>query len=522
MINMINDNFSAAELLSILCDYAQRKLNLSPLDRIAAENNLLSYFKEPQRAIAQDSQGKDLQTDILDPLLSIAKAEYLWREDSERILCETKIMGFVTPSPAVVAFRFDAIASNSGIPSALDYLNAISVNSNYIRMADIKKNVRWKTPYCGEKGEIKVTINLAKPEKNNRDVSLDALEPANKYPACALCVENVGFAGSHFQAPRQTLRVIPIWLADEPWYLQFSPYVYFEHHAIALSEVHRPMKISAKTFTRLLDFVDLFPDYFIGSNADLPIVGGSILAHDHFQGGKRELPMFSRPFTNTFDCKSEEDGITDLKISIVDWYNSCIAITSSNRSQLQAAANEIFEFWKTYSDEKTSPKIVALDKNGEHNTVTPVAVKNGDEYTLYMLLRNNRCDTANKHGIFHSPDDCHHIKSEGIGLIEAMGLFILPGRLHEEFASIKKVLTGKISILDAMQDKSLDQHGKMLSALVAQTNAVPVNEEEAQNLIEAYVYSTCEKILNATAVFKNTPAGKTAFIKFLRSAGLPC
>lgn len=494
-----------------LVAYAEDKLYLSYYDAIYATNRLLAEFglSEPS---APSKVIPDLQKGILDPIVDYAVENGLC-DDSARLRYETKIMGYVTPAPSVVISRFDAIAATHGVQKATDYLNEISVNSNYIRMADINKNIRWNV--SRPQGDVTVTINLSKPEKSNAQVALERNLPATNYPRCMLCLENLGFEGTVKHPARETIRIIPLYLNDEPWFMQFSPYVYFDNHCIAVSESHHPMSITAKTFTRLLDFVEIFPHYFLGSNADLPIVGGSILAHEHYQGGKKVLPMFTRPVRRVFVHPEHQS----VHIGILDWYNSVIKLSGTVRKEIEAVASDILACWRRYSD--TSVGIIA-ETNAPHNTITPIAAKNGDDFELYLILRNNRTDEQHPYGIYHPTEDMHNIKKEGIGLIEAMGTFILPGRLANEIKGIMSILTGEtpLNFADLAKDENpLCKHIGMIAQLV-NDNGTSNAPDEAEKLIIDYINNTCVKILECTAVYKNTEVGQEAFAKFLSTVGI--
>ncbi len=505
---MPKQNVSIGKLLANLVAYAQDNLHLSAFDAIYARNRLLAMFKLSEPS-APDAKIPPLQTGILDPIVAYAVENGL-ADESEKLLFETRVMGLVTPAPSVVIAEFDAIAANKGTEAATEYLNEIGVNSNYIRMADIKKNIKWAAEF--PTGDLTVTINLSKPEKSNEQVARERNMPATNYPKCLLCLENLGFDGNARHPARETIRVIPLYLNDEPWFMQFSPYVYFDGHCIAVSAEHHPMAITDKTFVRLLDFVEMFPHYFIGSNADLPIVGGSILAHEHYQGGKKVLPMFSRPVRRAF----ASSAYPSVNIGILDWYNSVVKLSGRVRSDVEAAASAILAKWRKYTD--TSVGIIA-ETNAPHNTITPIAtVENGD-YTLYLILRNNRTDEKHPYGIYHPTEDMHNIKKEGIGLIEAMGTFILPGRLASEIRGIVDILSGAAPLdFAALSDEKnpLSKHLGMIMQL-ANDNGTSNPIDDAEKIIVNYVNETCVRILECTAVFKNTEIGQEAFAKFLAS-----
>ena len=331
-----------------------------------------------------------------------------------------------------------------------------------------------------------------------------------------LCYDNVGFVGNEKRPSRATLRVIPIILNNENWFFQFSPYNYYEQHCIALSAEHRKMKVDADTFRRLLDFVSMFPNYFLGSNAALPIVGGSILAHDHYQGGAKVLPMFKAG--SRLDLFYS--GCPGVKMCIVDWYNSVIRISGLNREIVQSCAEYILEKWSEYTDESVG---IIAKTDAQHNAVTPIARMEDREYVMDLILRNNRTDDKHPFGIFHPTEDLHNIKKEGIGLIEAMGLFILPGRLKGEMEILRQYMTGAtpFELRDiAAPEHPMNKHLGMLCQLLQDSGNQRVAPQVADNMITQYVNDACARILECTAVFKNTEDGQRAFRKFLLSIGI--
>lgn len=498
-------------LLSTLVEYAKDKLYLGRFDAVYALNQLLARFKMDAPAAAMRPI-PDFQTGILDPLVDYAVKAGLTTED-EKLLFETEIMGYVTPAPGEVIAHFDALCSMEGAQKATQYLNELAVGSNYVRMADINKNIRWVATL--PEGNLTITINLSKPEKSNAEVAKQKLLPQTGYPKCMLCLENLGFHGSLRHPARETIRIIPMYLNDEPWFMQFSPYVYFDEHVIAISETHHPMQISDETFIRLMDFTEMFPHYFLGSNADLPIVGGSILAHEHYQGGKKVLPMFQRPIRKHF----ASDNYQSVAIDTLDWYNSVIKLSGKNREEIQAAAHDILAAWRNYSDESVG---VLAHTDAPHNTITPIACRENDVYVLYLILRNNRTDEKHPYGIFHPTEDMHNIKKEGIGLIEAMGTFILPGRLQKELCGVAEILTS-VNIPDykALSDPEnpLSKHFDMIIQMVSEFGT-SLTAKQAREAIIARVNATCQKILECTAVFKKTEQGQQAFERFLNSVSI--
>ena len=501
---------NVAELVA----YAEKYLELDGADAVYATNSLLDLLGLPEPADIRPEPSEDFYKP-LDALVDYAVRKKLCAE-TDRLLFETRIMGLLTPPPSVVIEKFDGIAAYEGPMKAAEWLGQLSERCGYIRRPDIDRNIRWT--YENPRGDIVVTINLAKPEKTPEEVRR-AKEAKTGYPKCLLCAENVGFAGNAGHPARQTLRTIPFELDGENWFMQFSPFVYFEEHVIAIAEEHRPMNVTAATFRRMLDFIDLFPGYFIGSNAALPIVGGSILAHDHYQGGKKVLPIFRTGARKHFLMQ----GLADVNVSIADWYNSVVRLESKNRAQLLTAAEKFRAAWADYSDAESN--ILAYTESADgartpHNAVTPIACINDDGlYRIDLILRNNRTDEAHPFGIFHPAEELHNIKQEAIGIIEVQGLFILPGRLQRECEGIKDILTGK-EPLDfkalAGEDHPLHKHLGMIAQLAAD-HGTGLSEDKAGTVITDYINTACEKILDTTAVFKNTEAGQEAFCRFIRS-----
>lgn len=487
-------------LVEDLIFYAVKYLGLCKEDGVYARNQLLELFK----TVPGDRMGEehDLKN-LLSVLIDYALANDLIKS-GEELRFETKIMGLVTPSPGLVIRRYFDIMKADGSKAATEYLYNLSVSNKYIRMEDISKNIRWYAE--GHKGKIGITINLSKPEKDNKQVAAERNSTDEKYPKCLLCLENLGFCGTATHPARQNLRIIPVTLDGEKWHIQFSPYMYYDEHIIAFSDEHRPMAITPSTFRRLLDFVDVYPHYFLGSNADLPIVGGSILSHDHYQGGKKVLPMFTSPLRKEFVTRS------DFTLGIRNWYNSVVTVKGTDRNRVLTACNKILSVWRNYSDESVG--VIAATGETMHNTVTPIATKWGNVYCVDLILRNNRTDEAHPDGIFHPTADMHNIKKEGIGLIEAMGLFILPGRLKKEIIAMINIL-GKDTIDFAALDSDpvVGKHIGMLAQIAALygNNQSP---EFAQNCILQYINEICLKILDCTAVFKSDEAGRAAFDRF--------
>ena len=451
-----------------LVDYAVNNLHMDEADTVYATNTLLDMFRltEPSDAPV----GKYDFYETLSALSAYAVRLKLCAEE-DRQLFETRIMGVLTPLPSKVIETFDNIAAQSGSMKAAEWLGDLSEKSAYIRRPDIDRNIQWE--YDNPRGKI----------------------------------------------ARQTLRTIPFELDGEEWFMQFSPYVYFEQHVIAISKEHRPMNVNAATFRRMLDFVDLFPGYFIGSNAALPIVGGSILAHDHYQGGKKVLPIFESGARRRYTMKN----FPDVNVSVAEWYNSVVRLESKNRASLVEAAERFRSAWENYSDPDAN--IICRTENADgtvtpHNAITPTACFNDDgEYQINLILRNNRTDEKHPYGIFHPAEELHNIKQEAIGIIEVQGLFILPGRLQRECEQIKDLLTGKTPLdfkAIAADGYPLNKHLGMIAQLVAD-GGTEMSESKAERAITDYINTACEKILDTTAVFKNTADGQARFDKFISS-----
>lgn len=504
---MNKNDTSIGVCLANLIEYAKNIIGLDNYDSIYAHNQLISLFNLnsfslPENPIPEFQQG------IMDKIIDYSVKNGLIGSN-EKLTFETKLLGLVTPSPSSVVRNFDSLAASRGTKAATNYLNSIGWASNYLRKKDIDKNIVWKSAQPG--GSIIISINLAKPEKDNKQVAAQSKATPSGHPKCPICLENLGLSGK-----RDTLRLVPLFLNDEAWFLQYSPYVYFEEHCIAVSEEHRPMRVDRNTFQRLLEFVEMFPHYFMGSNADLPIVGGSILSHEHYQGGGKVLPMFERNAKRYF-TNEKHPGVS---IAILDWYNSVIKLTSLNKKELIEQANEILLSWREYSDDSAN----ILSKTTEqHNTITIIATSEGNNgFCLYLILRNNRTDETHPFGIFHPTEDMHNIKKEGIGLIEAMGLFILPGRLKSECDMITEILTGVKPLNFAeisAEDHPLCKHLGMLMQL-ANDHGLALSKEAADTVINSYISNMCIQILECTAVYKNTEEGNNAFDMFLLSMGL--
>ena len=418
----------------------------------------------------------------------------------------SKIYGILTPLPSLIDQKFNVIKNTNGDLEALNYLYDLSIKNDYVKKSAISKNIVWESNYKDK--NIEVSINLSKPEKNNKDIAklLSAPKSILKYPACQLCKENLGYYGNESHPARSNLRFIECNLNNEKWYLQYSPYGYFYMHSILFKDTHSNMKINRKTFEDLLSFVDLFPSFFLGSNADLPIVGGSILNHEHYQGGRHILPvMHSKP-------KKEYTLVNHTsKLFLLDWYNTCLLVEGSDKKDVIDVATSILEAWRKYDDLQN--EIISFSDNELHNTITPSCRKEDGIYKLYLILRNNRTSEAYPDGIFHAHKEYHHIKQEGIGIIEAMGLFILPARLKRQINEIKDILENKLSkneIASKYEDMLNEGFLKMIESLKKNYSKDTIDEE-----IKNYINDVCKNILINTSVFKDDLKGRVGIDNFI-------
>jgi UDPglucose--hexose-1-phosphate uridylyltransferase len=508
---------SVGALIERLVAYALQRGLLQPADEDYARNALLDLFglTEAEENI-EIGELPDGPAPLLEPLLDAAAAQGLLPDNTTtyRDLLDARIMGLLMPRPAETDRLFRSIAEAQGVRAATDWFYRLNIDAHYIQMDRIRKNDYWRHPT--EYGELEITINLSKPEKDPKEIALLKTLPPAKYPKCLLCKENVGYAGRPDHPARQNLRVLPVALQGEEWLFQYSPYVYYNEHSVVLRREHAPMRITPDTFARLLDFVEQFPHYFIGSNADLPIVGGSILSHDHFQAGRHVFPMEKAPVAAWFGL-AREPGI---RAGIVKWPMSVLRLRAGDRAALLRAAAHILGCWREYSDPDAG--ILAHTGDTPHNTITPIArLKDNGEYELDLVLRNNRTSEAHPDGIFHPHRELHHIKKENIGLIEVMGLAVLPGRLQRELADIAAILSGRAPYdADALAapQHPLSNHAPWIAELVqAWGTAMP--EEAARERLRAAVGDKFCEVLRHAGVFKEDAAGREAFARFLRSAG---
>ncbi|MGX8699083.1 MAG: UDP-glucose--hexose-1-phosphate uridylyltransferase, partial [bacterium] len=408
-------------------------------------------------------------------------------------------MGRLTPRPGQVAARFNALRSWKP-EAATDWYYRFSQNTNYIRRDRIARDVQWKAHT--EYGDLDITINLSKPEKDPKAIAAARNLPAAAYPRCQLCYENEGYAGRVNHPARQNHRVVPITINGSEWFLQYSPYVYYNEHCICFNKVHTPMKIDRACFAKLLDFVRQFPHYFVGSNADLPIVGGSILAHDHFQGGRYTFAMEKAPV----ETEVSFPGFEDVAAGIVHWPMSVLRIRGESPERLVELADKILTAWRGYTDESVT--IYAETDGTPHNTITPIARRRGEDYELDLVLRNNLTTEEYPLGLYHPHPELHHIKKENIGLIEVMGLAVLPARLKEELRAVADTLAQGGTVEGI--------HADWAAELARKYAFTP---ENALPLVKAETGKVFAQVLEHAGVFKRTPEGQAAFLRFVESVG---
>nr|WP_208414693.1 UDP-glucose--hexose-1-phosphate uridylyltransferase [Paenibacillus castaneae] len=511
-------------LIERLLQFAAQRHMLGSLDLIAARNALLDqfHFTEPYEGTVP-AERLESAVELLEPLLDYGFSIGLIPDNivTYRDLLDARIMGFLLPRPSEAAAAFERTASTEGIEAATDAFYKLSIDSNYIRMDRIRKNEYWlqETEY----GNLEITINLSKPEKDPKEIALLKTLPQANYPKSLLSLANVGYAGRADHPARQNLRVVPLTLQGEQWYFQYSPYVYYNEHSIVFKGVDDPMVITHTSFARLLDFVQEFPHYFIGSNADLPIVGGSILSHDHYQAGRHVFPMEMAPAEKAF----HDPELAGVRFSIIKWPMSVLRINGASKADVHRAACRILDEWRGYSD--TSADVFAYTKQADgtvisHNTITPIARLKNDrnEYELDLVLRNNRTSDEHPDGIFHPHQHLHHIKKENIGLIEVMGLAVLPGRLKQELGQIADYLTGANEADEEalrQPDHPLQKHASWLISLVERFGTA-LSAEEAKAIVESETGEKFLEVLMDAGVFKRTADGAAAFETFLASTGL--
>ena len=450
---------------------------------------------------------------ILEDMMTYAYDNGIMKENSivYKDLFDTKLMGCLVNAPSVIRARFKDLYDNESSLAATDYFYKLSCDSNYIRRYRIKKDLKWTADT--EFGTLDITINLSKPEKDPKAIAAAKLAKQSGYPKCLLCKENEGYAGRVNHPARQNHRIIPVTINGSDWFFQYSPYVYYNEHCIIFNGQHTPMKIERATFGKLLDFVEQFPHYFVGSNADLPIVGGSILSHDHFQGGHYEFAMAKAPVEKEISFK----GFEDVKAGIVKWPMSVIRISAEKKERLIELADKILLAWRGYTDEAA---FIFAETDGEpHNTITPIARRRGDLYELDLVLRNNITTEEHPLGVYHPHAKLHHIKKENIGLIEVMGLAVLPARLKKEMADLEQALLDGTSI---REDEVLAKHADWVEEFLPKYGFTfgsglegEVTPEKLHEIVQTEIGLVFKEVLKDAGVYKCTEEGRTAFMRFV-------
>ena len=490
--------------VSKLATYALRTGLIDECEYTWAINTILDVLKLDGYTDPGQEWGEIDLAAVLDELLDDAHARGVLAENSVvyRDLFDTELMGRLTPRPAQVVEKFQTLCAKDPV-EATNWYYQFSQDANYIRRDRIAKDMQWKAPT--EYGELDITINLSKPEKDPKAIAAARNLPASNYPRCMLCVENEGYAGRVNHPARQNHRIVPITINGSPWFLQYSPYVYYNEHCICLNQEHTPMKIDRACFGKLLDFVGQFPHYFVGSNADLPIVGGSILAHDHFQGGRYTFAMETAPVETPFTFP----GFEDVSAGIVKWPMSVVRISCENPNRLVELADQILGAWRGYTDEDAV--IFAETEGVPHNTITPIARMRDGKYELDLVLRNNLTTEEHPLGLYHPHAELHHIKKENIGLIEVMGLAVLPARLKEELAAVAEALA---SGADLRANELTEKHADWAEGFKAQYS---ITADNALDIVQKETGLVFAQVLEHAGVYKRTEEGKAAFLRFLNS-----
>ena len=483
-----------------LVSYAMNTGLAEPVDHQVLTNRLLDLLRKDDYEPSNETQSEDLE-EILSGILDYAVANGLCDDGiTAKDIFDTRIMGAVTPMPREVIRTFREKYAKNPV-EATDWYYKFSCDTDYIRRYRIAKDRRWKTETAY--GELDITINLSKPEKDPKAIAAAKLAPQSGYPKCMLCRENEGYGGRANHPARQNHRIVPIRIAGKDWFMQYSPYVYYNEHCIVFNARHIPMKIDKSAFEKLLDFVRVFPHYFVGSNADLPIVGGSILSHEHFQGGHYTFAME----TAGIEMPLRFAGYEDITAGIVNWPMSVIRLRGAEPARIADLADKILTAWRGYSDLDSS--VIAFSDGEPHNTITPIARRRGEDYELDLVLRCNITTEEHPMGVFHPHADKHHIKKENIGLIEVMGLAVLPSRLKKELTDLAEAA---VSGADISADEALSKHAPWLEKL---KQTYTFTEENALDIILQETGKVFAAVLEDAGVYKNTPEGRAAFLKFV-------
>ena len=490
-----------------LVQYGLQTGLITEADKIYTTNRLLELFQldELEDASEEVSMSVEELEAVLAQMMDYAYEQGIMTENSivYRDLFDTKIMSMLVPRPSEVIAGFEARYEKSPV-AATEYFYKLSQDTDYIRRYRIKKDQKWIAPT--KYGDLDITINLSKPEKDPKAIAAAKTAKQSGYPKCLLCMENEGYAGRVNHPARQNHRVIPVVINGSNWGFQYSPYVYYNEHCIVFNSQHIPMKIEHDTFCKLFDFVKQFPHYFVGSNADLPIVGGSILSHDHFQGGHYEFAMARAQVERTFTIK----GFEDVEAGIVNWPMSVIRISAVDSDRLVALADVILAAWRGYSDEAV---FIFAETDGEpHNTITPIARKRGDRFELDLVLRNNITTQEHPLGVYHPHANLHHIKKENIGLIEVMGLAVLPARLKDEMEKLAEAI---LAGADLRQDELLEKHADWVEEF--RPKYPQISQDTVMDILHKEIGNVFMQVLEDSGVYKRDEEGQTAFDRFIAS-----
>ena len=458
----------------------------------------LDEYEEPAESYTE----VDLEATLKEILDFAVEKGIIAADTTSRDLFDTKLMSIFAPAPSQVIKTFNALYEESP-EKATDFYYKFSGDTDYIRRYRIKRDLKWKSE--SDYGEIDITVNLSKPEKSPEEIAAAKLAKQSGYPKCLLCPENEGYAGRMNHPARQNHRIIPITIDNSEWGLQYSPYVYYNEHCIVFNKAHTPMKIDKSAFRKLFDFVKLFPHYFIGSNADLPIVGGSILSHEHFQGGHYDFAMAKAEIEKSFTVK----GFEDITCGIVKWPMSVIRISGKDTDRLCDLADRILTVWRGYTDEEC---FIYAETDGEkHNTITPIARKRGDNFEMDLVLRNNITTKEHPMGVFHPHSELHNIKKENIGLIEVMGLAVLPSRLKTELALLKDAI---LSGADIRANETIAKHADWVDTFKA---GYTFTEENTEDILKKEVGTVFAKVLEHAGVYKRDEKGFQGFMRFVEA-----
>ena len=471
------------------------------LDRIYLTNRVLALVGDGVLEVETD---QDDLIELKDQLVEEAvRLETIEDSQTAREILGADLMDLVTPCPSQVNRDFWATYAQSPEQAIADFYQ-LSQKNDYIKLKAIAKNIAYRVP--SDYGELEITINLSKPEKDPKEIAAAKLVKSSNYPQCQLCMENEGYHGRVNHPARSNHRIIRFDISGQEWGFQYSPYAYFNEHCIFLDSKHRPMAISRQSFERLLAIVEQFPGYFAGSNADLPIVGGSILTHDHYQGGRHVFPMEVAPIQKNFTF----EGFETVKAGIVQWPMSVIRLTSDSKEDLTELADKILLAWRQYSD--SSVQVLAESNGTPHHTITPIARKRDGQFELDLVLRDNQTSPEHPDGIYHPHKDVQHIKKENIGLIEVMGLAILPPRLKEEVEQVASYLVGEA-------DTVADYHQEWADQLRAQYPDI-TDKEKALEIVKDSVGAIFARVLEDAGVYKQTKQGQAAFMRFVEQVGI--